>query len=49
MEFFDALNLTTIPREMNSKVDALVVATSTMQLSEYLVKEDIKMESYSGL
>ena len=44
MEFFDALNLTTIPREMNTKADALAVAASTLQLSEDMVKEDVKME-----
>ena len=44
MEFFDALNLTAIPREMNSKADALVVADSTLQLSEDMVNEDVEME-----
>ena len=44
MEFFDPLNLTAIPREMNSKADALAIATSTLQLSEDLVKKDTKME-----
>ena len=44
MEFFDALNLTAIPREMNTKADALAVAASTQQLSEDMVKEDVKME-----
>ena len=44
MEFFEALNLTDIPRELNSEVDELVVASSTLQPSEDLVKEEIKME-----
>ena len=44
MEFFDALKLTSIPREMNTKVDALAVTASTLQLSEDIIKEDVKME-----
>ena len=44
MEFFEALNLTAIPRELNSEVDELVVAASTLQPSENLAKEEIKME-----
>ena len=44
MELFEALNLTTIPRELNSEADELVVAASTLQPSENLGKEEIKME-----
>ena len=44
MEFFEALNLTDIAREKNFEADELVVAASTLQPSEDLAKEEIKME-----
>ena len=31
MELFEALNLTAIPRELNSEVDELAVVSSTLQ------------------
>ena len=44
MELLEALNLTAIPREKNYEADELVVAASTLQPSEDLAKEEIKME-----
>ena len=44
MEFFEALNLTAIPRELNFEADELVVVASTLQPSENLAKEEIIME-----
>jgi ribonuclease HI len=44
MENFDALDLIVIPREKNSKVDELVMAASTLQLSQDLIKGNIKVE-----
>ena len=44
MEHFDAINLEAIPREKNSLGDELAVAASTLQLSDELIKEKIKME-----
>ena len=44
MEFFEALNLIAISRDLNSEADKLAVAASTLQLSENLAKEEIKME-----
>jgi hypothetical protein len=38
------LNLIAIRRELNSKVDELVVVASTLQLSHDLIKENISME-----
>ena len=37
MEFFDALDLTSIPRDQNSLVDSLAVAASTLQPSNELL------------
>ncbi len=44
LEYFDALDLEAIPREKNSLVNELVVAASTLHLSDELVKDKIKME-----
>jgi ribonuclease HI len=40
----DALNLIAIPREQNSKADELAVATSTFQLPDSLIDENISVE-----
>jgi ribonuclease HI len=40
----DALNLISIPREQNSKVDELAVVASTLQLSDDLIEENIFVE-----
>jgi ribonuclease HI len=40
----DALNLIAIPREQNAKADELAVATSTLQLSDNLIDENISVE-----
>ena len=44
MEFFDALNLTSIHRDQNSLADKIVVAASTLQPSEELLNGDGKLE-----
>ena len=44
MEHFDALDLEAIPREHNTYADELVVTTSTLQLSDELIEDKIKME-----
>lgn len=44
MEYFDALDLEAILREQNSSTDELAVAASTLQLSNGLIKDKIKME-----
>ena len=44
MEHFDAINLEAIPIEKNSLADELAVAASTLQLSDELIKDKIKME-----
>ena len=44
MEFFEALNLTVIPRELNYEVDELVVVASTLQPYETFAKEEIKIK-----
>jgi hypothetical protein len=44
MENFDALDLIAIPREKNFKADELIVASSTLQLSQDLIKGNIKVE-----
>lgn len=44
MGYFDALDLEAIPREQNSLADELVVAVSTLQLSDELIKDEMKME-----
>jgi len=44
MEHFDAIILEAIPREKNALADELAVAASTLQLSDELIKEKIKME-----
>jgi ribonuclease HI len=40
----DAIDLIAIPREQNSKADELAIATSTLQLSESLIDENISVE-----
>jgi ribonuclease HI len=40
----DAFNLIAIPREQNSKADELAVATSTLQLPDGLIDENISVE-----
>ena len=37
MEYFDAIDLTSIPREQNSLADSLAVAASTLQPSNELL------------
>lgn len=44
MEYFDALDLEAIPKEHNSLADELAVAATTLQLSDELIKDKIKME-----
>jgi ribonuclease HI len=44
MESFDSLDLTAIPRYQNFKADELGVATSTLQLSQGLIKGNITIE-----
>ena len=44
MEWFDALNIQKIPREMNGLADKLVVATSTLQPSDEMINGNGKME-----
>jgi hypothetical protein len=44
MESLDALNIIVIPRDQNFKADELSVASSTLQLSQYLIKENISVE-----
>ena len=44
MEYFDALNLTSIHRDENSLADKLAVAASTLQPSEELLNDDGKLE-----
>ena len=44
MEFFDALNLTSIHRDQNSLAYKLAVAYSTLQPSEELLVSDGKLE-----
>ena len=44
IEFFDALNLTSIHRDQNSLADKIVVAASTLQPSEELLNGDGKLE-----
>ena len=41
MEFFDALDIVAIPRELNSKADSLAVAASTLMPSEDCVRMEI--------
>ena len=44
MEWFDALNIQKVPREMNGLVDELVVSTSTLQPSNEMINGNGKME-----
>jgi ribonuclease HI len=44
IEFFDAIDLIAIPRDQNSLADSLVVAASTLQPSEDLMKGKGKLE-----
>jgi ribonuclease HI len=44
MEFFDALSLEEVPREMNNKADVLAVSTSTFHPSDELMNGQGKME-----
>ena len=44
MEYFDALNLTSIRREENNLVDKLEVVASTLQPSKELLNGDGKLE-----
>ena len=44
MEYFDALNLISIPRDENSLADKSAVAASTLQPSEELLNGDSKLE-----
>jgi ribonuclease HI len=44
IEFFDAMDLIAIPRDQNSLADSLVVAASTLQPSEDLMKGEGKLE-----
>ena len=44
MEFFDALNLTSIHRDQNSLEDKLVVVASTLQASKEMLNGDGKLE-----
>ena len=49
MEYFDALNLTSICRDENNLVDKLAVAASTLQPSEELLNDDGRLEINSEL
>lgn len=44
MEYFDAFDLQTIPRDGNKQADELVVVASTSQLGENLLHDKMKME-----
>ena len=44
MEWFDALNIQKIPREMNGLADKLAVAASTLQPSDEMINGNGKME-----
>jgi hypothetical protein len=44
MNDLDAINLIAIPREHNTKADELAVATSTLQLPDSLIDENISVE-----
>ena len=44
MEWFDALNIQKIPREMNGLADKLVVAASTLQRSNEMINGNGQME-----
>ena len=44
MEWFDALNIQKIHREMNGLADKLEVATSTLQPSDEMISGNGKME-----
>jgi hypothetical protein len=44
IELFDAMDLIVIPRDQNSLVDSLVVAASTLQPLEDLMKGEGKLE-----
>ena len=44
MDWFDALNLRKIPREMNGLADKLAVATSTLQPSDEMISGNRNME-----
>jgi ribonuclease HI len=44
IEFFDAIDIIVIPRDQNSLADSLVVATSTLQPSEDLMKGKGKLK-----
>jgi ribonuclease HI len=44
IEFFDSMDIIVIPRDQNSLVDSLAIATSTLQPSEYLIKGKGKLE-----
>ena len=49
MEYFDALDLQTIPREGNRQVDELVLVASTLQLGEDLMHDKIKIDALTNL
>ena len=44
MEWFDALNIQRVPREMNGLADELAVAASTLQPSDEMINGNGKME-----
>ena len=44
MEYFDALNIETIPRERNSAADRLEVVASTLQPSDEMLNGDYTLE-----
>ena len=44
IEYFDALDLQTIPREENKQANELLVAASTLHLKDKLMDDKIKME-----
>ena len=44
MEYFDALNLTSIRRDENSLADKLAVLASTLQPSKELLNGDVELE-----
>ena len=44
MEWFDALNIQKVPREMNGLADGLVVEASTLQPSDEMIHGNGKME-----
>ena len=44
MEWFDALNIQKVHREMNGLADKLAVATSTLQPSDEIINGNGKME-----